>query len=158
MKERDIQDIRYFEQSVSYSMEKTSMFYRIMGSQFFTNENFGITLEQFVVLEVLSYLKNACQRDIAKKILKDRSNVTRILNILESKGLVQREVDTKQKRLVKKVHLTEKGEELLNEIFPKVKEAYLKSLEGITKDEIDQFKITLEKIRNNLSKDAVIQI
>jgi hypothetical protein len=59
-------DIKFFEQSLTYAMEKTTTYCRLKGAQFFAQNDFGITLDQFCVLEVLSYTENACQRDIFK--------------------------------------------------------------------------------------------
>lgn len=151
-------DIKFFEQSLTHAMEKTTTYCRLKGAQFFASQDFGITLDQFCVLEVLSYTEDVCQRDISKKILKDRSNTSRILNILEEKELIERKVDTKQKRLVKKVYLTPKGKALLEEIFPKVKEEYSKVFDGISEEEIAMVKKILEIMRENLMKDTIIQI
>lgn len=153
------QQVITFEQSLAYSIEKTAVYYRLKGAQFFNSREYGITLEQFCVLEVLYYSnEEICQRDISKKILKDRSNTSRILNILEEKGFIIRTVDTKQKRLVKKVEITPKGKNLYELVLPVIREAYWKSLEGISEEEITFMKTILEKIRNNLSKDTTIQI
>ncbi|MEI8377873.1 MAG: MarR family transcriptional regulator [bacterium] len=151
-------DIKFFEQSLTYAMEKTAIYCRLKGAQFFASQDFDITLDQFCVLEVLSYTEDVCQRDISKKILKDRSNTSRILNILEEKELLERKVDIKQKRLVKKVYLTPKGKALLENIFPKVKEEYMKALDGISEEDIAMVKRILEKMRENLIKDTTIQI
>jgi len=151
-------DIKFFEQSLTHAMEKTTTYCRLKGAQFFALHDFGITMDQFCVLEVLSYTEDVCQRDISKKILKDRSNTSRILAILEEKGLIKRQVDTKQKRLVKKVYLTSKGQDLLEQIFPKVKESYLKVFDGISEEEMAMVKRVLEKMRENLMKDTTIQI
>jgi MarR family transcriptional regulator, organic hydroperoxide resistance regulator len=94
----------------------------------------------------------------SKIVLKDRSNTSRILNILEEKGLVERHVDTKQKRLVKKVILTPKGAALLERIFPVVKSEYIKAYDGISDEEISVVRKVLEKMKENLSKDTTIQI
>ena len=56
------------------------------------------------------------QRDLAKLILTDRANTGRILDSLEEKGLITRFVDLKNNRLVKKMGVTEKGHEKLEEV------------------------------------------
>ena len=153
------EEVVTYEQCLAYSIEKTAVYYRLMGAQFFNARNYGITLEQFSVLEILYQSKEEiCQRDLSKKILKDRSNTSRFLNILEEKGCIIRNVDTKQKRLVKNVKITQKGKELYELIIPELKTVYLASLENISKDEISFVKDFLKKIRNNLSKDTNIQI
>ena len=80
------------------------------------------------------------------------------MNILEEKGLIQRIIDTKQKRLVKKVSLTDKGRELLFKIGPEIKQSYESLIEGISEEEIEILRKILEKLRNNLSEYTTIQI
>lgn len=151
-------DIKFFEQSLTYAMEQTTTYCRLKGAQFFASHDFGITLDQFCVLEVLYYAPGSCQRDISKKVLKDRSNTSRILAILEEKGLVERRVDMRQKRLVKNVFLTPEGSALWERIFPVVKAEYIQAYEGISDEEIDIVRRVLGRMRENLSKDTTIQI
>jgi DNA-binding MarR family transcriptional regulator len=151
-------EMKYFEDSILYAIGKTELYCRIKGAQFFASHDFGVTLEQFCILELLSHSDATCQRDLSKRALKDRSNVSRILNILEQKGLIERQVDTKQKRLVKKVSITQKGRELFEEIIPILRERFTAHFEDITDEELATTKRTLEKLRINLSKDTTIQI
>ena len=128
--------VQSFKEGIGYLIDKTAVYLKVYGSQFFNSKNFGITLEQFIALVALFENDNICQRDLSKLILKDRSNTSRILNILEEKGLVERAIDTKQKRLVKKVCLTQKGRNLILEIGPEIKEAYQKLIAGISDEEM----------------------
>lgn len=150
--------VQSFKEGIGYLIDKTAVYLKVYGSQFFNSKNFGITLEQFIALVALFENDNICQRDLSKLILKDRSNTSRILNILEEKGLIERAIDTKQKRLVKKVCLTQKGRNLILEIGPEIKEAYQKLIAGISDEEIKTLKNILEKLRNNLSQNTTIQI
>lgn len=159
MKNTIKEEIKTFEHSLVYAIEKTALYYRLMGAQFFNGSDYDITSEQFCVLEVLYYSQvDVCQRDISKKILKDRSNTSRLLTILEEKGLITRTVDTKQKRLIKKVEITQDGKDLYEKALPYIKDVYMATLDGVSLEEIEQIKKILEKIRNNLSKDTTIQI
>jgi DNA-binding MarR family transcriptional regulator len=151
-------EMKYFEDSILYAIGKTELYCRIKGAQFFTSHDFGVTLEQFCLLELLSHSDATCQRDLSKRALKDRSNVSRILNILENKGLVERQIDTKQKRLVKKVSITKKGRDLFEKIIPILRARFSGHFEGITDEELKTTRRTLEKLRINLSKDTAIQI
>lgn len=151
--------IKTFENTILYAIEKTALYYKLKGAQIFNGSNFGITAEQYCVLEVLYYSKgDVCQRDISKKILKDRSNTSRLLSILEEKELITRTVDTKQKRLVKNVVITQAGKDLYERISPVITDAYWLTLEGVSAEELDEVKRILGKIRENLSKDTTIQI
>lgn len=151
--------IKTFENTLLYAIEKTALYYKLKGAQLFNGSDYGITTEQYCVLEVLYYSQgDVCQRDISKKILKDRSNTSRLLSILEEKNLATRTVDTKQKRLVKNVVITPEGKELYERIFPIITDSYWATLEGVTLEELEEVKRILGKIRENLSKDTTIQI
>lgn len=54
------------------------------------------------------------QHDVARKLLIGRSNVTMLLPQLETQGLIRRESDQKDKRVMR-LYLTERGEERLME-------------------------------------------
>lgn len=91
-------------------------------------------------------------------ILKDRSNTGRILNILEEKGLITREVETKQKRLVKKIYITEKGKKLWSDSYQEVKKEFSFIFNDISNEEFQTLKTLLAKVRNSLSKNTNLQI
>lgn len=95
---------------------------------------------------------------MSKLILKDRSNTGRILNILEKNGLITREIDTKQKRLVKKIYITKKGEKLWEEIQPELRKEFSFIYNDVSKEEFETLKKLLTKFRNSLSKNTNIQI
>lgn len=152
------EQLQSFKDGIGYAIDKTAVYLKVYGAQFFNSKNFGITLEQFIALVALFESDNICQRDLSKLILKDRSNTSRILNILEEKGLIERTIDTKQKRLVKKVCLTKSGKELLLKIGPEIKKSYQTLITGISDEEIEAVKNILKKLRNNLSENTTIQI
>lgn len=91
-------------------------------------------------------------------ILKDRSNTGRILSILEENGLIKREVETKQKRLVKKIYMTKKGEKLWEDIQPDLRKEFSFIFNDVSREEFDMLKTLLTKVRNSLSKNTNIQI
>jgi MarR family 2-MHQ and catechol resistance regulon transcriptional repressor len=78
----------------------------------------GLTTSQFGVLEALYHLGPLYQRDLARKILKSSGNLTTVIDNLEKRGLVQRRQSAEDRRFVA-VHLTEAGERLIRESFPR---------------------------------------
>jgi len=153
-------EIITFEQSIAFAVEKTAIYYRLKAAQLFNANKYAITPEQYCVLESLYHSgdEEVCQRDISKKILKDRSNTSRILNILEDKGFISRTINTKQKRLVKTVEITQEGKVLYARISPEIKDAFLQTVDGVLDEELFIVKKVLERIRENLSKETTIQI
>ncbi len=76
-----------------------------------------LTMTQFGVLETLYHLGPLCQGAISSKLLKSTGNITLVLDNLERHGLVRRERDAQDRRMVN-LSLTPKGEELIARIFP----------------------------------------
>jgi MarR family 2-MHQ and catechol resistance regulon transcriptional repressor len=67
-----------------------------------------LTWSQFAVLEALYHLGSLTQGEISAKVLKSGSNMTTVIDNLERDGLVRRERDTQDRRLIH-VHLTDEG-------------------------------------------------
>jgi MarR family 2-MHQ and catechol resistance regulon transcriptional repressor len=77
----------------------------------------GLTISQFAVLEALYQLGPLSQREIGKKILRSSGNITMVIDNLEKSGLVRRKRNEADRRFFI-VHLTDKGYNLINKIFP----------------------------------------
>ena len=153
-----INKLKAYTDTIKYEIDKSSVYLGAKCSQIFDSFNFGITVEQYYILDTVYHNPNICQRDIAKLMLKDRSNTGRFLNILEEKGLISRQLDTKGKKMVKKVMITQKGIETVERIHPVLLDYYMHALEGITQEEIDTVKIILQKLCTTLSKNTSMQI
>ena len=78
-----------------------------------------LTLSQFGVLEALFHKGPLCQRDIAVKILKSTGNITMVIDNLEKRGLVRRERGLEDRRYIT-IYLTDAGQKLIAEVFPRV--------------------------------------
>lgn len=79
---------------------------------------YGLTESQLGTLEALYYLGPMSQRDIGNKLLVTDGNITMVVNNLEARGLVSRQRDPADRRQIT-VCLTEAGQQLINELFPK---------------------------------------
>lgn len=151
------EECRYVD-SIIYSMEQAVVYFRVKGAQVFNNLNIGVTIDQFAALDSIYGNNDICQRDLSKLILKDRSNTGRILNILEENGFIERFVETKNNRLVKKIYITEKGKKLVEDNQCRLREAFMQPFEDITDEEIENMRNTLTKLKLGLSKITSMQI
>lgn len=77
----------------------------------------GLTISQFAVLEALYQLGPLSQRQIGQKILRSSGNITMVIDNLEKNKLVRRERNKADRRFYV-VHLTDRGYDLINGIFP----------------------------------------
>jgi MarR family transcriptional regulator, 2-MHQ and catechol-resistance regulon repressor len=76
-----------------------------------------LTYSQFAVLEALYHLGPMTPSEISQKVLKSGSNMTTVIDNLERDGLVRRERDANDRRVIH-VHLTEAGSNKLEAVLP----------------------------------------
>ncbi len=130
---------------------------RAIAVQRFSAKNFEITPEQLMVLSALIDHDGLYQRQIGMITLKDRPNITRIINILEKMNFVTRKPDV-NKRKIYKIFVTDEGKNVVKKVMPTALELWENIVDGVDEDEL---KITLKvmnKFRENLMKDMNIQI
>lgn len=133
------------------------MYFRLAAMKVLKGQEFSeITPEQFGILFFLSQKNGIYQRQLCLSLMKDRANVTRMINILEEKGFVYREKDAVNKRITK-VFITEKGLEKAKILTPLRDKLIEKATLGISKDEQKKLMQLLEKVRVNLEDLVEIQ-
>lgn len=76
-----------------------------------------LTPSQFAVLEALYHLGSLTQGEVSVKVLKSGSNMTTVIDNLERDGLVRRERDKNDRRVIH-IHLTEAGRDKLEAVLP----------------------------------------
>lgn len=148
----------HYIDSVYYQLEQTAKYCRYLGMQIFQKLDVPVTLDEFVAMDNIYANDGICQRELAKLILRDRPNTGRILNSLEEKGYIERRVDTKNNRLVRKMALTPKGEKVTIETS-KVLREYIDSLPKVFSDESKvELMMSLKKFRESLEKEVEMNI
>ncbi len=112
----------------------------------------GITLtpEQWAVLSVLRTRDHTSQKDLADFTFKDAPTVSRIIDLLNNKGLLVRTSDPKDRRKFN-VSLTEEGRELINRSEPIIMEARAKGWEGLNDTDYHELKRILDTIYSNIN-------
>lgn len=109
----------------------------------------GITVDQWIILDTLAIEDNISQLHLAEKTSKDSPTVTRILDLLEKKKLIQRNADLTDRRRFK-ISLSNKGNRLIKKVTP-LGIAYRASCyKGISSTELTSLKKTLNTISKNL--------
>jgi MarR family transcriptional regulator, 2-MHQ and catechol-resistance regulon repressor len=93
-----------------------------------------LTISQFGVLEALYHKGPLCQRDIAAKILKSTGNITMVIDNLEKRGLVRREREVNDRRVLT-VYLTDDGKRLIAAVFTNVSAAIVDQLAILNESE-----------------------
>lgn len=130
---------------------------RAIAVQKFTTNGFEITPEQLTVLAALIDHDGMYQRQIGAITLKDRPNITRILNILEKMNLVTRKPDV-NKRKIFKIFITEEGKKVYEKVIPTALELWQNTVKGVPEDELQITLKVLNKFKTNLEEDLNIQM
>lgn len=144
--------LKHYTDTLNYELEKTARVMRILGIQLMEKLKIDLMLDEYVALDIVSCHQGICQRDLAKRIIKDRANTGRILNSLEEKGLITRFVDTKNNRLVRKMAITEKGYKVLISINKKIESYIAETKRIVSEDELDGLYSSLKKVREKLEE------
>ena len=104
---------------------------------------------------IIGYLAENADRDVYQKDLEDRFTITRstaskVLNLMEQKGLIQRQTVARDARL-KKIVLTEKAwkiKELMKEDAERMERTLT---EGFTGEELKTLHSYIQKMKKNIS-------
>lgn len=130
---------------------------RGLSSQKFSDKNFGITPEQYLILLLIIENEGVYQRQICEITLKDRANIARIVEILLQKGLIEKKSDSNGRRIYK-IIATQKGKDLIKVIEPYDMDLREFITRDISQEELDITRRTLEKIKNNVIDNVKLQI
>ena len=112
----------------------------------------GITGEQFVVLDTVSYYENMYPQKLADILMKDKSNTNRMIKVLVDKGLLTKEVGKSNNRLVYILNVTDKGKKLVDENMPKIKKYITEIFKNISDEEIELLHTMSTKFEKALAK------
>jgi MarR family transcriptional regulator, organic hydroperoxide resistance regulator len=118
-------------------------------SKILKENDIPITPDQFRVLMYLWQQDGKSQQELAVLSCRDRANVTRIIDILEREGVVERQDDENDRRIFK-IHLTEFGKTLESQTLECVQKSTEDALQGINPSDLEICIKVLKKIAENL--------
>lgn len=150
-------NIDLLKSRIGMKLVRVGKMVRAIAIQKFIKANYEITPEQFTVLAAILDHDGLYQRQIGALTLKDRPNITRIINILEDKGLVTRTPDV-NKRKIFKINITDKGKIEYENALPTVLEHWQDSVNGVSDEELKSCLNVLNKIKENLEEKLHTQI
>lgn len=113
----------------------------------------GVTRPQWQVLSILMRHPGINQGGLAEILEVEPITAGRMIDRLQEAALVERRPDPADRRAWR-LHLTQRGEELLDHLMPYAHETIEMALEGIGEDERADLMAKLARIRANLSRRA----
>jgi DNA-binding MarR family transcriptional regulator len=112
-------------------------------------KEYGITPEQWAVLNFLWEEEGVTPKELADLTFKDKPNTNRIIDNLQKRGLITRSPHPTDGRSFQ-IFLTDAGKGLRVKLVPKAILLLEKATRTIEEDKIKEMKILLNQIYNNL--------
>ena len=138
------------EESLGYIVGRAGRALANRLNQNFEKAGYNVTCEQWAVLMNLWQKNGQSQKDLSGQTCKDKTSITRLIDGMEKRNLVVRIPDKKDARQ-KFIYLTNKGEELQQELLQLVKKTLTEAQEGIKDSELKICKDVLRRVGRNLS-------
>ena len=114
-------------------------------------KEYGLSISEFGVLEFLHHKGRQPVQVIANKVLVTSGTMTYIINQLIQKEYVTREKCLEDKRKIY-ISLTEKGKDLISEIFPKHIEFLEKQFSGLDLSAKEALTTTLFNLKTSIEQ------
>lgn len=147
-----IRNMTYFklDDSFGHIINRTAKRLKFELHHAFHANGYNITAEQWAVLNRLWEEDGVSQKQLAEKAFKNKPTITRMVDVLEKRGLVSREVDELDRRMFK-VCLTDEGQALRERLIPIASQVLEKGSENLTEEDIEHLKRTLNVIFSNFN-------
>jgi DNA-binding MarR family transcriptional regulator len=137
------------EESLSHLMARAS---RALGNRLqsvFAKVGYDLTVEQWIILLVLSGRNGQFQQQLADITSKDKTSMTRLIDGMEKRGLVKRSPDTVDRRQ-KRICLTSRGKQLRQKLIPLVHKNLRSTQRNIAPEQLKICKNVLRKVYENI--------
>ena len=112
-------------------------------------KSYNISLDQWTILSIIYQSEGSNQKKLAELSGRDRAAITRILNILEYKELIDRKNSYHDKREFL-IYLTDKGNDLYKETSVIMSQNVQEIKSIFSENELEQFKHLLDKLGSKL--------
>jgi DNA-binding MarR family transcriptional regulator len=134
----------------SHLLDQTARRVKQYAQQQFNAMNFGITVDQWLVMKNLYHKNDLNQSELAELTGKDHPTLTRIIDLLCKKELNERKIQPNDRRCYT-IHLTSSGEDKVVELSPKISKIRMKAWENLSADDYENMKRILNTIYSNLT-------
>ena len=134
-----------------FIIERTAKRMKQAFQRMLRDEDTGITADQWVILQELKERDGKSQLEIAQSTYKDAPTVTRIIDLLVDKQLLERLPDPGDRRKFN-IYLTVDGKSKIAEVLPIINEFRSIGWNGLSDEAIHEMTKTLDHIFHNLKK------
>jgi DNA-binding MarR family transcriptional regulator len=115
-------------------------------------KGFNLTKMQFILLHNVHEQNGACQNDLAYASNRNKSSLTRAINVLEKKNYIAR-IPCQEDKRMNQLYITKTGMDVLERSAPFFDEMRAIIHNGISDQEANQVIEILERIRRNVENE-----
>jgi len=133
----------------SFLLDRTARRVKQYAQQKFKQNEFDVTVDQWLILKNLSENDSLSQTELAQLVFKDHPTLTRIIDILCKKGYVQRLPHPMDRRSFQLL-LTDTGTSKVGELKPQISAIRQKAWKNLGENDFNEFKRILDTIYQNL--------
>jgi len=135
----------------SFILDRTARKVKQYAQTSFLQNAFDLTIDQWSILKILYHEDVLSHKELAEKSGKDQPTLTRIVDIIIKKQLVER-IEHPQDRRSLHIRLTDAGQQKVEALSPAVKHIRMKAWENLSDEDFDNFTRILNTIYNNLNQ------
>jgi DNA-binding MarR family transcriptional regulator len=140
------------EKELGYAIGKTNWYLKTLLNKLLREEECGITNEQWLVLKVIDANPAVSQTEIAEKSQKEKTNITRIIDLLENNGFIERRRDEKDRRMYR-IHATEEGKKVLKAVNPITQKTEEICAQTLNKKQVKEIIDSLDAVCESIKKE-----
>lgn len=139
--------------ALAFRVQRASRVLRVHLSRFLADFGLDVSQEQYFILFKVQAQPGCSQSDLADRLLGDYPNVTRLVDSLVERGLIERRPDPADRRR-HAVYLTDQGHQIAERLIPAILEQRRKLYADLTADEIEVFRTIIDKIESRAAQLA----
>ena len=133
----------------SFLLERTARRVKQYAQFQFNCREFGVTVDQWSILKNLNQHADLSQKELAEYCGKDQPTLTRIVDVLVRKNLVERRANPADRRSFV-VHLTAEGKQKIDMLAGNVGEIRMQAWKNLNDADFEHLKRILNTIYDNL--------
>ncbi len=145
----------HFENALLPCLGKTHKLIHLYCNEKYKEGGIDLRSQQAILLNIIAANDGLVQNDLAFFTNRDKTTLTRLINSLETKDLVQR-ISSKSDKRKKKIFITDEGRKMIDRIRPIIKNAMQDLESGVTEEEKEIVKKVLSKMRNNITENSSV--
>ncbi len=139
------------EEVLFYQIDRTIKLARAYTVKAFVDAGYDLTVDQWLILKKLSDQDGAMtQTELANSLTKDNASITRTIDLMSKKGLLERRRKDADRRAYELV-LSAKGIQTLETLLPLVKQIREQALQQVSEEELSNLRATLIQVQENLT-------